>query len=61
MKKRNLQSLALNKCKISELQKERGGLGDFTTDQPTASTCTCVSCLQHCQEPIRPATQKCER
>lgn len=45
MKKKNIRSLALNKKKISQLQEGSGGVNEFTTDQITMSTCTCVSCL----------------
>jgi len=45
MKKKKLKSLSLNKQKISQLHEQTGGTGPFTTDAPTMSTCTCVSCL----------------
>jgi hypothetical protein len=50
MKKRKINSLALNKTKISQLdQQQQKGAGPFTTDQLTISTCTCVSCADTCQ------------
>ncbi|WP_298517507.1 hypothetical protein [uncultured Kordia sp.] len=45
MKKKKLTSLSLNKQKISQLDGQTGGTGPFTTNVPTMSTCTCVSCL----------------
>lgn len=51
MKKKKLNSLRLNKQKISQLHDQKGGNEAFTTDQITMSTCTCISCLPNCQEP----------
>ncbi|WP_298427201.1 hypothetical protein [uncultured Kordia sp.] len=45
MKKKNIRSLALNKKKISQLQEGVGGAQVFTTDQITASTCSCITCM----------------
>lgn len=49
MKRRTLKSLVLNKHKISELQLKKGGSDPFSTDTPTMSTCTCVSCRMSCR------------
>lgn len=48
MKKRNLNSLALNKRKISELQNSIGGRAKDTDTCPTASGCSCDSCRPGC-------------
>ncbi|WP_420572464.1 hypothetical protein [Kordia sp.] len=58
MKKRNLQSLNLNKRKISELQTSKGGRAKDTDKCPTASGCSCVTCRVDCQ--VQAATQNCE-
>ncbi|QHI38935.1 hypothetical protein IMCC3317_43350 [Kordia antarctica] len=58
MKKRSIQSLVLNKTKISELQGNIGGRKD-TDACPTASTCSCVSCRPACN--LQQASQGCQR
>ncbi|MEM6720178.1 MAG: hypothetical protein AAF611_12710 [Bacteroidota bacterium] len=49
MKKKKLASLSLNKQKISQLHQQTGGNDPFTTNMPTASTCSCVTCVPYCQ------------
>jgi len=48
MKKRNLNTLTLNKRKISELHAI-GGRNDDTDTCPTASGCSCETCKPTCQ------------
>lgn len=60
MKKRNVNLLALNKIKISELHA-LGGRNGETDTCPTASGCSCDSCRPGCQLTIQAASEKCER
>jgi len=55
MKKRNIQSLVLNKTKISELHVNTGGRNNDSDNCPTNETCSCnPTCLQ-------PKTTACNR
>jgi hypothetical protein len=64
MKKKKLNSLTLNKQKISQLHNKSGGAA-APSDQITMSTCSCVTCRPTgCQEPSfvvcpPPVTQFC--
>jgi hypothetical protein len=55
MKRRNLKTLALNSCKISELQAINGGFNQLDTALTNVS---CGSCNPTC---LQPPTMKCDQ
>ncbi|WP_298517513.1 hypothetical protein [uncultured Kordia sp.] len=60
MKKRNVNTLSLNKRKISELHTIGGRNGE-STNCPTASGCSCETCRPGCALTIKPVSDVCTR